>query len=632
MSATTTRRVRPRPVAHARGEEGPEFRAALHAFTKLAAAAPGSEDLDALLGRITATAAGVVGVRRCSLYLLSEGGEAFEGRAAHPEDEIAEEVRRLIVGGPFDSFTREIAVTSAPVLIRDALTDPRGAQSALRNWKVRAVLGVPLLHEREVIGVLFLDNAERPHPYTPAHVEIAAAAGRLAGALVAQALAAEQLRLRADTAARQNRLLRCATTADNRFSHVVINGGGLRSIAAVLAELTGKPTAFYDTRLHRVTPGAGSEGEPQVQLLEDAQGAEAIVGPLRDTPPGASAAIGPLLEADVRRRHLVAPVDVGERRWGWVVLMEHPARLNALDELLVRRAAKYAALELAAERRADAAAWDARSLLLRQLIRGTQGDDVRRSADNLGIDLDRPRVVAFVTAPAHRGESIDPEALAAALGRRVTGEVLATKGPEGVALLLEVGGDEAPLLAVRRVKRCLADACEEVGTDELIAGMSAIAREPRDVPRAYREAREVARCIDGFAETAVQRVLAADDLGPGRLFVANGQAGAIDRFVDDAIGPLLTGEDGTAGLLRTLHVFYDTGRSVRLSAARLGIHENTVRYRLARVHALTGLDVAGDAGDQLTVQMSLLVLRLQGHAALPSFDAERDLGAAEATA
>jgi len=86
------------------------------------------------------------------------------------------------------------------------------------------------------------------------------------------------------------------------------------------------------------------------------------------------------------------------------------------------------------------------------------------------------------------------------------------------------------------------------------------------------------------------------------------------------IGPLLTGEEGTAGLLRTLHVFYETGRSVRLSAARLSIHENTVRYRLARVHALTGLDVAADAGDQLTVQMSLLVLRLQGHAALPSFE------------
>jgi sugar diacid utilization regulator len=624
MSVAAGERVRKRAAARDHGADGREYRAALHGLAELTAAVSACEDLDEVLRLVTTAAAGVVGVRRCSLYLAAERRDVFEGRAAHPEAEIADEVRRLTVGGPVDTFTREIVSTRAPVLIRDTRTDPRGAQSALRHWKVRAVLGVPLLHEQEAVGVLFFDNADQPHPYAPAHLEIAAAAGRIAGALVARALANQRLRQRADTATRQNHLLRCATTADNRFSHVIVHGGGLRAIAAVLAELSGKPAALYDVRLHRVTLG-GPEGGPEVRLLEDARGADAIVGALRDAPNGASATVGPLLEADVRRRHLVAPVDIGERRWGWVVVMEHPARLTPLDELLVRRAAKYAALELAAERRADAATSDARSLLLRQLIRGTQGDDVRRSADNLGIDLDRPRVVAFVTGAAHRGEPIDSEVVAVALGRRVTGEVLATRGPEGVALLLEVSGDEAPLLAVRRVKRCIADACEEVAPGELIAGISAISREPGGVPRAYREAREVARCIHNFAGTDVLRVLAADDLGPGRLFVANGAAGAIDRFVEDVIGSLLSGEDGTAGLLHTLHVFYDTGRSVRLSAARLGIHENTVRYRLARVHALTGLDVAGDAGDQLTVQMSLLVLRLQGHPALPSFASEPEI-------
>jgi sugar diacid utilization regulator/GAF domain-containing protein len=620
VSATT---IRPHPATSEHDSEGHEYRAAVHAFAELAGAAAGRE-LDELLGLIASTAARVVGVRRCGLYLSGERSEVFEGRAAHPECELGDEVRRLTVGGPLDSFTREIVATAAPVLIRDTQTDPRGAQSALRTWKVRAVLGAPLLHEREVVGVLFFDNAEHPHPYAPVHVEIAAAAGRLAGCLIGQALAAQRLQQRADTAARQNQLLRLATTADNRFSHAIVAGGGLRSIAGVLAELTGKPVAFYDARLHRLTAQPGPEGEPEVRLLEDAQGAKAIIDPLRDIPAGGSAAIGPLLEADVRRRHLAAPVDIGERRWGWAVLMEHPARLTALDELLVRRAAKYAALEVAAERRADVAAWDARSLLLRQLIRGTQSDDVRRSADNLGIDLDGPHVVTFVTAAAHCGEGLDAEALAAALACRVPGEVLATKGPEGVALLLEVTEDAPPLLAVRRLKRCVADACAEVGTGEWIAGLSAITRETRGVPRAYREAREVARCIDGVAGPNVMRVLAADDLGPGRLFVANGSGGGIDRFVDDVIGPLLTGEDGTAGLLRTLHVFYDTGRSVRLSAAKLGIHENTVRYRLARVHALTGLDVAANAGDQLTVQMSLLVLRLQGHTALPSFNPDEE--------
>ena len=115
-------------------------------------------------------------------------------------------------------------------------------------------------------------------------------------------------------------------------------------------------------------------------------------------------------------------------------------------------------------------------------------------------------------------------------------------------------------------------------------------------------------------------MLAADDLGPGRLFVARGDTAGIDRFVEDVLGPLL--EAGDDGLITTLHVFFDTARSIRTSAARLSVHENTIRYRLARVCSLTGLDVAGDASDQLSVQMALLVLRLQGHPVLPPFEAD----------
>ena len=82
------------------------------------------------------------------------------------------------------------------------------------------------------------------------------------------------------------------------------------------------------------------------------------------------------------------------------------------------------------------------------------------------------------------------------------------------------------------------------------------------------------------------------------------------------------GHTGDDGLLETLHVFFDSGRSIRASGVQLAVHENTVRYRLARVRTLTGLDVAADASDQLSVQMALLVLRLQGHPVLPGFEGE----------
>jgi len=54
---------------------------------------------------------------------------------------------------------------------------------------------------------------------------------------------------------------------------------------------------------------------------------------------------------------------------------------------------------------------------------------------------------------------------------------------------------------------------------------------------------------------------------------------------------------------------------VRETAEQVGVHENTIRYRLARIAELTGLDVATNADDQLAGQLATLVLRLEG--ALP---------------
>jgi hypothetical protein len=52
--------------------------------------------------------------------------------------------------------------------------------------------------------------------------------------------------------------------------------------------------------------------------------------------------------------------------------------------------------------------------------------------------------------------------------------------------------------------------------------------------------------------------------------------------------------------------------SIRRCAARLGVHENTIRYRLARVEELTGLPVTHDPDAQLRARLSMLVLMLQG--------------------
>jgi sugar diacid utilization regulator len=563
----------------------------------------------------------VLEIERCAIYLRDDPREVFVGSAAHPGGELEAAVCHLTLGGPADRITRELVSTRAPVVIRDARSDPRTQTTAVRTWKLRSMLGIPILSGEHVLGLMMLDNGPDLHRYAPVDIEIATAFAALAASAVTVVRDRHEARRQLEAACRQNKLLRRTTMAEHRLSDAILSGGGLEAIVELVANLTGKPAALYDAHhrpVARHVPGDGDQALG-VTLIEDANHDDSVRTFLRETVAGASATIEPVIGTEIRRRHLAAPIDVSGERWGWLVLVEQPTRLNAFDDFLIRRAATHLALELAGRRQATASSADARAQLARQLVRGTTAeDDLRRNAEYLGVKLDAPRVVVYLSA--EQG-SVDTTALARAVAARTGTEVLLTKGPDAVALLVELGETAAAWPAARAVKTALVAAFGELGALDLTAGVSSGCRSAADIPSGYRVARQVARCLENFAADQPHRVLAADDLGPGRLFVAGAPSEEIERFVEDVLGRLLADEEGCTDLIRTLEAFYDTGRSVRLASERLGIHENTVRYRLSRVHGITGLDVAADADDQLSVQVALLVLRLQGHSALRAFDA-----------
>ncbi|WP_134668297.1 MULTISPECIES: CdaR family transcriptional regulator [unclassified Amycolatopsis] len=404
-------------------------------------------------------------------------------------------------------------------------------------------------------------------------------------AALASAALAESGRLAAETA------------AERRLSELVGGPGGLAALVAACAELTGKVTALFGVQ-DRLIATESPPGASPIRLRSLAEIGE------RD-------GLVPASRHGLTRRHLVVPAVHRGETFGWLVLVEHPSVLRPEDRLVAERTAVHAGTEFAVQRRVAAAAWNARSSLARQLIRGSSTmDDLRASGEYLGVDTKARRVLAYVIGCANA------ERLAHAVEERLGAEVLATRGSEGVLLLIEA--TETGMAA--RTKAALrAVAAELPGCASLVAGVSPVS-EPAKLGRAYREAQEAARCVNRFVGPSSPRVLAADDLGPARLFVANSAVAAVREYLHDILGPLLTGETAEADLLSTLQQFFDSGRSVRVSAARLGVHENTVRLRLARVRHATGLDVAADANDQLSVQTALLVLRLQGHPALPSFD------------
>jgi hypothetical protein len=119
----------------------------------------------------------------------------------------------------------------------------------------------------------------------------------------------------------------------------------------------------------------------------------------------------------------------------------------------------------------------------------------------------------------------------------------------------------------------------------------------RDSYRQAAEARRVAQAAAGaapltsYVDVALRALASADDW----------QA---ERFVRDRLGPLLDPEQASAKLTETLAAFLDEGASFGRAAGRLGVHENTVRYRIRQVEELLGRPV-GPGDLELRVALEL---------------------------
>jgi sugar diacid utilization regulator len=594
------------------------YRGALQAFGEVAEVLGEVNDLDGLLHLIAKHICDLADVRRCSVYLRDVETGLFRGQVGHPGRIGDERIKRLTAGVPADRFTQEIVASKQPVVLTNALDDPRPIRSAMRAWNVRSILGVPMVLRGEVIGIVFLDDEAERHTFDRAHIEIASTFADLAAVAISQARVTAELRTSVETVAHQNQLLRRAAAMDERLATLLLEGADIREIAVAVAELTGKPTAIHDAHDRRLAAAVPPSCDEQIvpRLLEAPyRDHPAVVRALRGLSGTRGGTVGPLPDAGLPRRFLIAPVTMREQDCGRLVLMEYGGRFGALDLHIARRAATNVALELAAERREAAAEWDARASLTADLIRGTRdAASLGKRARYLGVDPTVPRVLCLISDETSSGDAVaSAEQVCAALSRASGGRsALAAGVAEGVVALLELDDGGARLEAISDAARTVDAALEKLASPGIAAALSTRCTEPADYVRAYTEARQVMTCLRTLAADASMRVLTADDLGPGRLLLASSSRADARRFAQDALGALLVDDEGTRDLLTTLRAFFDAGRSVRRSAVVLGVHENTVRYRLARVEEATGLAISTDAEDQLSAQLALLVLRLEG--------------------
>ncbi|MFE9565222.1 PucR family transcriptional regulator [Streptomyces sp. NPDC006487] len=140
-------------------------------------------------------------------------------------------------------------------------------------------------------------------------------------------------------------------------------------------------------------------------------------------------------------------------------------------------------------------------------------------------------------------------------------------------------------------------------TTGVTAGVSDPVRALTALPAAWQQATAAARAA--AAGPRLGPVAQWSAIGPYRML-----ASVAEEALDDPVARALRGP-ANPELARTAEVFLDCAGQAGRAAAALGIHRQTLYYRLSRVEQLTGLDL-DEGEDRLLLHMALKAARLHG--------------------
>ncbi|SDO25662.1 PucR C-terminal helix-turn-helix domain-containing protein [Microbacterium sp. ru370.1] len=523
--------------------------AALYASARELAA---MRDADAVLERLVDRAHELLAADVAYLSEFDETDETLRVRATRGT--VTAALRGLVVP-PGRGLVGAIAESRMPHAVRrydavDADRHTTGVDAAVAGEGIVSMLGVPLLSEDRVLGVLFVAE-RREREFGPDDTALLAALADHASVVLQTAAALADARRQAERARAAAAELTAHVAARDRANRVhrelvdaVLAGGGLAPVATALSAALRAPVAILDASgAVRAMHGATSDA-----LVDAARSGD-------DTDAGVS---------------VVSPIAAGGRGLGVVVVGPSARELDDVDRRTIERAGQVAALLALSEEAVAEADHRQRSDLLIDLVTASaqRRADVAAALRRSGVDA---QALGAVTALAVTGErrAAAARALAHHLGQTaLVGEL------DG----LVVAAHAAPVDAASF--RQLRDAMDlDVLAVTTVAAPDGIAAAARDV----RAAVALARAL-GLRNALV----GVDDLLPYAAAIGADRR-ALDAFLDSALGAVRR-HDGARGseLLATLRAFVHHGASPTRTARALTFHTNTILQRLEKLDALLG--------------------------------------------
>ncbi|MFG6194903.1 helix-turn-helix domain-containing protein [Nonomuraea sp. JJY05] len=491
-----------------------------------------------------------------------------------------------------------VAQTATPYSTADYFADARfrhkhHIDEAVKEEGLVAILGVPLRLGQRVIGVLMAANRSA-RPFHQEEVSLLASLAAHAAVAIDNARLLQETRNALEELSQAHRTARAhgeaverAALAHDRMTSLVLRGGGIEDVAAVVTDVLGGSLAVLDD-LGR--PLTGDVGELDSGVFESAQASRALGRTVR------------------RGDLLIASVDVGGEPLCTLIL-----RSDDADERILERAALVCALLLLFRRSVAEAEGRVRGELLDDLISRPGSPGLADRARRLGVDLSAPHVVVVVRHEGQRERAAfwasSQATLRHGLAAGRAGEVvLLLPGENAGGIAQRVAAELSASLQVPATagasKIRLPDAtARPPGGDALGAG---------DVAAAYQEARRCAEALIALGRAGDGA--SAAELGFVGLLVGDGRD--VRGFVGRVLGAVIDydARRGTA-LADTLAAYFGSGGSPSRTAEAMHIHVNTVTQRLDRIGKLLG-DGWLEPERALEIQLALRLHRL-GHTSTP---------------
>lgn len=441
---------------------------------------------------------------------------------------------------------------------------------------ITTVLCLPLRDGGGAVSVLYIGR-RRPSPFTAADIALASA---LAGQAV---LALRNGRLRRDLDD-QHMLLEHSVRIGERLS-LAADSAGVEGVCRVLAREIGRRVEFAPASGPGPDSGAGPDSSADPGSRDGPDSGD-DAGPRADPAAGAK----------------VVAVVAGREHHGDLHIYGRP--LTPRDAISVDQATGLIARDIARTRARSLARVRTGAELFRSLLDGVPRDQphISERARRIGFDLRRP---VTVVAIAHSGIDLaELRVLAADTGGVSAESVLGAETAGGAVLAVAMPDGWTPGAMVHGL----------VAREGVSAAGVSTAR--RDLVAASDEA---SACLALGREAPGRSAVFADDLGP--LWFLLGAADAVtqaQRLVRSRLGTLHSAQERTGTpLLESLDAYLGSGRRLAAAAEQLGVHQNTLKYRLSRVREHLGIRL--DGGTAFELWMALRARDVLVHLGHPCF-------------